>query len=160
MATKNANDPPDSDDLRYTCTLISMMKFPPPVGSDVIIMDELRRMVSTRAQLHWLNESLRKRINEWPGLPQLRAFFCTRFQPADKYDPSVDGIHCEIQGFRPVDYEQRAYEIEHKRREALPGADVKLLPGEVSADPEMDSTIKRLAAAKRMPETNVTRAKR
>lgn len=157
---KDGNGQPDEDDLGGTLAIISAMKFPPAEAVQFLIMRELQSFVGTRAQLAWLNDVLLKRVTEWPGLPQLRALFCSRFASADGDDPtSIDTrgprISCTVPGFTPEELAAGSQAAESHL--AIAAADVKLLPGEVSQDEEIGGMFLALAKAKAMPGTASTR---
>ena len=86
--------------------------FPNNPAAHKEIMRLLARMVATVQALDWLVVTMIDRVGEWKGTAQLRALMCTRFKPLD----GEEGPFCQIDGFTPVDNENRFLE-EHPRKQ-------------------------------------------
>jgi hypothetical protein len=128
---------------------IALMKFFPSSDSvaRATVMLELISLCSKDEQAEWLSKRLTVLYTEWPGLRELRAVFCSKFEPRDKIevtsaDPRfIDGIPSE----NPVAEWKPTANLESGQR---------LLPGEVepfTVDPELEKLVSELAAKKVMP---------
>jgi hypothetical protein len=88
--------------------------FPSDTHSRLIITAEIRSFVGTVEQLSWFLQACVRHISKWQGVPQLRALYCTRFEPADGVAPVVD-----TPGFTTPELEAKylAREIEENERQ-------------------------------------------
>lgn len=86
---------------------LSILKFfPASPGEQQAVMDLLDKIVDSPQRLRWLVDTMVNYIGEWPGPAQMRALYATRFRPAD----GIEGTHCAIAGFTPMDSERAALE--------------------------------------------------
>lgn len=121
---------PGIQDIKLAVAKFGALKFfPSDEGARLAVMELIRKMVSTKAELLWLTETMIDSVGEWHGTAQLRALFCSRFKPAD----GKEGADCVVPGFTPVDGERRSIEQVGEQ---------KLL----SKNPEMRQLIEAIAA--------------
>ncbi len=80
--------------------------FPSGPGEQKAVMQLLDRIVDEEYRLAWLVHTLTDYVGEWPGPAQLRALYATRYRPAD----GIEGTHCTIAGFTPMDSERASLE--------------------------------------------------
>lgn len=80
--------------------MTAMKFFPAGAGAQTEIAWQLVKMVADEKQLNWLVDAMIERAGEWPGTRELRAVFCTRYQPRD-------GIEewSQLAGFTALDSE-------------------------------------------------------
>lgn len=83
-----------------------------PVESRGSVMNLLRRMCPTRTALRWLVAEVINHVDKWPGLAELRAILCSRYDPADGIDQ-----WSSLPGYRADDAEMKHLE-EHERFQA------------------------------------------
>lgn len=125
------------DVARIAGELTALRFFPGDSEGRLGIMKLIGRMATNEEQVRWLVRRTMDLFDEWPGPRTLRLIFCKRFKPADGIDICgtcehyPDGIPSE------------------KRLEAP----ILALPSGVkaSADPKMESAVRKLAQAKSMP---------
>lgn len=116
--------------------------FPNDEHALVALVRMVGEMASTEDQVEWLVGRMTSGLYaEWPGPREVRAVFCSRFNPRDGINAYstvyIDGIPSE----RPA--------IAAPMQKALP-------PGAmVTADESMDEAIQELAKAKAMPSARV-----
>ena len=116
-------------------SMMSVMKFfPSEAGARVMIGEELRSMCTDDFQVIWLARRMSQLFSEWPGLPSLRAVFCSKYVPLDRRPAENEAILFP-DGVPP--------EIPHREMEyrALPAG---------SDDSELDAEIRKLAGLKRL----------
>jgi len=104
----------------------TMKFFPGDVDARMGIVEAIGEMASDLDQVRWLAKWLPKRYQEWPGMHEVRALFCTKFKPRDGVEVYstvyLDGIPSERET-EPLALKSGARQIE---------------AGEpVSADPEL-----------------------
>ena len=89
---------------------LSILRFFPLHGprraASVYSRSFLDRIVDEEYRLAWLVHTLTDYVGEWPGPAQLRALYATRYRPAD----GIEGTHCAIAGFTPMDSERASLE--------------------------------------------------
>jgi hypothetical protein len=115
--------------------------FPSDPDARIGIAEEIGEMASEADQVRWLVGRLPKLYQEWPAMHEVRAVFCSKFQPRDGIEvysrTFPDGIPSEKQNLP-----------------ALPAATPRQLPGDVlSAAASLHSTVTDLARAKDMNRT-------
>jgi hypothetical protein len=113
--------------------LTLMRFFPADDGARLELAKMVARMATTEAQVEWLVQRSIALYAEWPGAREIRACFCSKFQPADGLSVGstvyLDGIPSERK-------------IEAPALVALP-------PGHVaSVDAGLEKDIRLLAAVK------------
>jgi hypothetical protein len=105
----------------------------PPVR--LALVELMSELTDDEDAVRWLVKRARQVFKEWPGEYELRALFCSRFTPKDRY-------------------EVVSYEYSHGPTNLRPGPvpDLPALPpGHVaSADPELDAHIRALTVRKLM----------
>lgn len=98
---------PSVQDIKLAVSKFGALKFfPSDEGARLAVMELIRKMVSTKAELLWLTEAMIDEVGEWHGTAQLRALFCSRFKPAD----GREGADCIVPGFTAVDGERKFIE--------------------------------------------------
>lgn len=128
-------DPLISPEAATTCiSMLSAIRwFPAEPAARVMIADELQSMCNSDTEAFWLCKRMIRLFVEWPGVPALRAVFCSKFVPLDRFQglgicaAYPEGIPPELPEPAPA-------------RLALP-------PGYIaSADPSLDASV-RMAAS-------------
>jgi hypothetical protein len=129
--------------LKMLLELRALRFFP----NDEAVMDPLVRlcgsMCESEAQVRWLVTRMTSGIyTEWPGIAEVRACFCCRFRPKDGLSICSSIFPSGL----PPD------PTAPPRRE-IAGPDLKALPpGEpVTADPELEASIRQFAEKHKMP---------
>ncbi len=134
---------------------IALMKFFP--GSDggacSVLAEEIATMCGEDQVADWLAKRFTLAYREWPGIQELRAFYCRAYRP-------LDGIEAESGVY---DYESGG--IPRELLGDLPGKTRLLPPSEVKAieagagyydpigiDPELAKLVAETAEAAKMPE--------
>ena len=81
--------------------------FPAGPGEREAVMNLLDKLAAgNEERLQWLVDIVVNYVGEWPGPAQLRALYATRYRPAD----GIEGTHCTIAGFTPMDLERASLE--------------------------------------------------
>lgn len=80
--------------------LSALRYFPAEEGARIIVGNELRSMCNTGEELFWLCSRMPRLFTDWPGIPALRAVFCSKFFPLDRYTAGIseaypDGVPAE-----------------------------------------------------------------
>lgn len=95
----------DEHDLDLAIDSMRMLRyFPTDPGAHAAIKELLAKMVPSHEALCWLIDTVIENCTEWPGPADLRGLLCTHYAPQDGIDRS-----CSLVGFRPADYEEKAY---------------------------------------------------
>lgn len=76
--------------------------FPADPGARESVARLLESLTTEPRKLRWLVDTMCNYVGEWPGPAQLRALYATRYRPED----GIEGAHCAIAGFTPVDSER------------------------------------------------------
>ncbi len=135
---------------------IALMGFFPASDGNAlaIIAEEIAAMCSEDAQAVWLARQFSIAHQKWPGLSELRAFFCQAYKPADGIDANSaifpDGIPRNLLGTPPSRDALSAGDWQPPKRIARPNR----IEGEsevISADPELSALVHDVAEAKTMP---------
>jgi hypothetical protein len=127
----------NGDDLKRAVGTLRLIRFSPLADADTAsaLMEELARMCPTLEGLEWVTRRTLQLYTEWPGLRELRAVLCARFQPADGIEVFSEVYSGGIPPQLPT-------------AQDLPA----LPPGHVmTADPELDATVMNLASRKALP---------
>lgn len=80
--------------------------FPAGPGERESVMRLLEKLTFDPHQLRWLVDTVVNYVGEWSGPAQLRALYATRYRPED----GIEGPHCAIAGFTPMDSERAELE--------------------------------------------------
>jgi hypothetical protein len=119
--------------------LTVMQFFPSAAIARTMVANEIMALCAGPSQALWLVSRMLRLYEKWPGIPEMRRVFGSRFRPADGIEPIgisetyPDGIPAE----RPM---------------ALPSPEMKRVgPGECSADQDLCGEIDKAAGAKTMP---------
>jgi hypothetical protein len=83
-----------------------------PTESRGSVMTLLRKMCPHRTALRWLVAEAVNHVDKWPGLAELRAILCMRYDPADGIDQ-----WSTLPGYRADDAEMKHLEA-HERLQA------------------------------------------
>lgn len=94
--------------------------FPEEEGVQALVLNEISCFVgfsgNVRERLEWFAQSAIRYFKTWGpegcNLPNLRALYCTRYDPADRIQPSV-----VLQGYSENDLEARHYALEMEQNE-------------------------------------------
>jgi hypothetical protein len=126
----------DKDAAGATRALEALVFFPAAYEAQVAIAEQIARMCTTAEQSDWLVGRMLELYTRWPGPREMRAVFCSRYEPKDGIE--VDsGVYAD-----GVPSEHRLLEI------PLP----PLPKGHLSSgDSEVDNIVSRLAIKKRLP---------
>lgn len=76
--------------------------FPKSHLAQRVIAAEVHKFVGSTEQLNWFAMSAMSKLAKYESIPQLRAFYATRYDPADGQAPTVD-----LPGFSAADLESR-----------------------------------------------------
>lgn len=140
---------PTTEDLLGAITTleITIPYFPKPGTPEgelhrELILEDLREMVSTGAQLTWLVKQCRRTMPKWTSCADLRKLFCSRFAPADG-DSSIEDAERLFFEREARDTQQRLeqYRAEWRADRLLGSAEFKplLLPAPIKAIPPLTS---------------------
>jgi hypothetical protein len=129
--------------LRIVGELRVLKFFPNDESSMNAIVRLCGSMCSSEAQVRWLVDRMTSGIyREWPGIGEMRGCFCNRYKPADG-----------ITAYSTVDPDGMLPDPTAPPRPGIAAPNLKALPPghEVTADPELEASIQRLAAKCSMP---------
>jgi hypothetical protein len=122
--------------------------------NDELVMNAVVRlcgsMCASEEQVRWLVDRMTSGIyTEWPGIAEMRACFCCRYKPKD----GVNAYSTVFPDGLPPDPTAPP-------RPGIAAPDLKRLPPghEVTADPELEASIQRLADKGRMRPTHNTKS--
>lgn len=117
------------------CSELTLLRFfPSEQGARTGLFLLIGRMCSNEDQVRWLVQRTLNTCNEWPGPLVLRQILCSKFRAADGIDVSCTSMFPDgVPSSKPPEAWQPA---------ALPPGCV------VSADRQLDESIKSLAVAK------------
>jgi hypothetical protein len=107
--------------------------FPTEDAARFMIAGELQSLCESQAEMNWLVRRMVRLFERWPGIPALRAVFCSKHSPLDRVESTgiieayPDGIPPELPPAAPP-------------RLALPPGAV------VSADSQLDAGVRLLSA--------------
>ena len=129
-------EPAISEETATMCvSMLSAIRFfPSEAGARIAIASELQSMCNSDIQALWLARRMVRLFSEWPGVPDLRAVFCSQHVPLDRYQPLTicqaypEGIPSEIE-------EPKTQTL------ALPAGHT------VSADARLDQSVRMVARA-------------
>ena len=143
--------------LDMAVSKISLMAFFPASNEHALaaILVELAKMCSTDEQILWFGDNFPLAYRQWPGIAELRAYYCAAFKPADGIEAvsSVypdDGIPKDKLGATP------------RVQKAIAARPVPLIeapadqPPEVTLE-ELEAMVKETAAAAEFPAHRVPR---
>jgi hypothetical protein len=139
---------------------LHVLKFwPKGESEDLTMASFLDRLVTTPQQLRWLVNTLIDQVGTYDGTDQIRAVFCSQFQPKD-------GVQAYLKPGHSLYKTEEEYIADWKRKEAeereeqveryqLAASQQKLLTGDVTPTPDpIVEFVAPLAAAKVMPPVN------
>lgn len=112
--------------------LAALKFFPSNVGVRLAVVRVVRDMATSDQQVQWLVRRALQLFDSWEGPRELRALFCSRYKPRDGIE-ATSSVYPE--GFPP----------EHKREPKL-----LINPNLVSADPQLDREVRKVAELKDM----------
>lgn len=126
-----------TDEAAAAVSELAMLRyFPGDPGTRAAITALLVRMCSTSAQLDWLVRRTLELHNDWPGPIELRAVFCSKFQPKDGFEAwseaFPDGVPSETESRRLLEPPPPRAKIQ-------------------SADSEVNALVMSTANSRRMP---------
>ena len=64
-----------------------MQDFPPSRAAHGLVAQHIHDFVGTDQQLQWFVQACIRHFHCWPGVPQLRALYCSKFAPDDGESP-------------------------------------------------------------------------
>lgn len=137
--------------LDMASTKISLMGYFPSSNpsAQAMIIVELDAMCSTNEQVLWLAKHFTTAYKKWPGIGELRAFFCSCYKPLDgvhAYSETFpDGVPRELLGTppgRPALSDGRAPLLLPPPRETAE---------EVTIDPALQELVTKMAKTATMP---------
>jgi len=67
-----------------------MQDFPRSKAAREIVAQDFHEFVGTDQQLDWFVQACIRHFPCWPGIPQLRALYCSKFVPDDGIPPICD----------------------------------------------------------------------
>lgn len=113
--------------------------FPSDPDARIGIAEELAVMARDEEQIRWLVGRLPKLFEAWPAMHEVRAVFCSKFQPRDGIEvystAYVDGIPAERESLKQI-------EVPALRR---------LTASELTPDPEMAALVSMATKARALP---------
>ena len=114
------------------------------------IMEELGMMAALDEQVLWFAQTFPRAYKDWPGLKEMRAFFCRGYRPADGQWAESEifgesGIPRELVGNPPG----KSNLLPESKPIALPPARVGEAGG-ISADLDMEKLVHELAQSTNM----------
>lgn len=65
--------------------LTAIRYFPAEPGARLLVADEIRAMCNSDDEAFWLCKRLARLYSEWPGIPAMRAVFCSKYVPLDRF---------------------------------------------------------------------------
>jgi hypothetical protein len=143
--------------LKAAVAELGVLRFWPKGEAEAnTMMKFFDRMVNTPQQLRWLVDTLIDQVGTYDGTDQIRAVFCSQFQPKD-------GIQAYLKPGHSLYKTEEEYEADWKRKEAdereqqfevyrIAASDQKLLAGDTAPDePDLAAVIAPLAGMKAMP---------
>jgi hypothetical protein len=70
--------------MKRFISAVSVMNFPPTGdGVPAALAEAIEQFAESDEQLDWLRNQMQIRYQDWPGVRELRACFCSRFEPKD-----------------------------------------------------------------------------
>lgn len=104
--------------------------FPQSDAARAVVALELAAMCGSDDQVNWLATRFTTLFKRWPGLAELRAVLCSKFRP-------LDGVEANSVAFP----------------DGCPSEKPPVIPDyrQISADPKIESFMRKLAGAKRLP---------
>lgn len=101
------------------------------------ILDELPEIVEDDDQLRWLIARVLKLYNQWPGLSEIRAVYCSKFRPRDGVEV-YSAVYPEG--------------IPSEQPEILPALPPPRATKELTGDAKFEAELQRLAKLKQFPK--------